>query len=205
MLNPALESFTDFPFDRLRALLGPVEPPKDMEPLVLSIGEPQHAPPPVVAEVLAASAHLWGKYPPVDGSPTFRRAAADWLTRRYLLPEGWIDPDAQILPIAGSREALFMIGHLAVPRRKAGRRPVVLVPNPYYHVYSAVPQMLGAEAVFVPATAEGGFLPDYEALDPAILDRTALAFLCTPSNPQGAVAGPETLKRAVAQIGRAHV
>ncbi len=198
MLNPSLESFTDFPFDRLRALLGTVEPPKDVEPLVLSIGEPQHAAPPVVAEVLAANAHLWGKYPPVDGNPAFRRAVADWLTRRYALPEGWIDPDSQILPIAGSREALFMIGHLAVPPHKNGARPVVLVPNPYYHVYSAVPQMMGAEAVFVPATAETGFLPDYAALDPATLDRTVLAFLCTPSNPQGAVAGLETLKEAVA-------
>jgi N-succinyldiaminopimelate aminotransferase len=202
MLNPALDTFADLPFDRLRALLGPVEPPKDVEPLVLSIGEPQHAPPPGVAEVLAANAHLWGKYPPVDASPAFRRAVADWLTRRYGLPSGWIDPDTQILPIAGSREALFLIGHLAVPRRKKGRRPVVLVPSPYYHVYSAVPQMMGAEAVYVPATAETGFLPDYAALDPAVLERTALAFLCTPSNPQGAVAGLETLKRAVALAQR---
>jgi len=198
MLNPALERFTDFPFDRLRALLGGVEPPPGIEPLVLSIGEPQHPAPPAVAEALAASAHLWGKYPPVDGSPAFRRAAADWLTRRYALPDGWIDPDAQILPISGSREALFLIGHVAVPRSKMGGRPVVLVPSPYYHVYSAVPQMTGAEAVFVPATAETGFLPDYEAVDPAILERTALAYLCTPSNPQGAVASLETLKRAVA-------
>lgn len=198
MLNPALESFADFPFDRLRALLGGVEPPPGLEPLVLSIGEPQHPAPPLVAEVLAASAHLWGKYPPVDGSPAFRRAAADWLTRRYALPDGWIDPDAQILPISGSREALFLIGHVAVPRTKGGSRPVVLVPSPYYHVYSAVPRMMGAEAVFVPATAETGFLPDYAALDPAVLERTALAYLCTPSNPQGAVASLDTLKRAVA-------
>ena len=198
MLNPALETLNDFPFDRLRALLGGLEPPKDLAPLVLSIGEPQHAPPPVVAQTLAASAHLWGKYPPVDGTPAFRRAVADWLTRRYALPAGMIDPDTQILPIAGSREALFMIGHLAVPRVKKAGRPVVLVPSPYYHVYSAVPQLMGAEAVFVPATAETGFLPDYAALDPALLDRVALAYLCTPSNPQGAVADIESLKRNIA-------
>ncbi len=114
-----------------------------------------------------------------------------------------VDAESQILPVAGTREALFLIGQVAVPRRKGGGRPVVLVPNPYYHVYSAMPHLTGAEAMFVPATEETGFIPDFSALDESILERTALAYLCTPSNPQGAVADLETLKRAV-ELARKH-
>ena len=152
----------------------------------------------MVREILDANAAGWGKYPGVDGTPEFRRAVADWLTRRYRLPDGLVDADSQILPVSGTREALFLIGHAAVPRRKGGLRPVVLVPNPYYHVYSATPLLTGAESVFVSATEQTGFLPDFSTLDPGILERTALAYFCTPSNPQGSVADMETLKRAIA-------
>lgn len=203
MLNPALDRLNDFPFDRLRSLLNPLQPPIGMKPLVLSIGEPQHPAPPAVAEILARTAPLWGKYPPVDGTPAFRQAVADWLTRRYGLPADMIDPERHILPVSGTREALFLIGHLAVPPEKNGRQPVVLVPNPYYHVYLAMPHLTGAETVFVPATRETGFLPDFSALDEDVLDRTALAYLCTPSNPQGAVADIETLKSAIV-LARKH-
>ena len=198
MLNPVLEQLSDFPFDQLRSLLDPLQPPRDLEPLFLSIGEPKHLPPQMVREIIDANEAGWGKYPGVDGTPEFRRAVAKWLSRRYRLPEDLVDPDSQILPVAGTREALFLIGHAAVPRRKRGLRPVVLVPNPYYHVYSATPVLTGAEPVFVPATEQTGFLPDFSAIDPHILERTALAYFCTPSNPQGSVADLETLKKAVA-------
>lgn len=197
MLNPALAQLNDFPFDQLRSLLDPLEPPKSMEPLMLSIGEPKHTPPSMVREILNANAAGWGKYPGVDGTPEFRRAIADWLAMRYGLADGLIDPDGQILPVSGTREALFMIGHVAVPRRKNARRPVVLVPNPYYHVYSAMPRLAGADPVFVSATEQSGFLPDFTALDAEILERTALAYFCTPANPQGSVADIKALKNAI--------
>jgi len=197
MLNPDLDLLNDYPFDRLRGLLDPLDPPADKEKLLLSIGEPRHPAPPMVAEALERASGLWGKYPPVDATPAFRRAVADWLTNRYHLPGGMVDPDKNVLPICGSREALFLIGHLAVAREKNGKRPVVLVPNPYYHTYSATPLLTGAEAVFVPATKETGFLPDFASLDEDILERTALAYLCSPSNPQGAVADMETLKATI--------
>ncbi|MBC8158147.1 MAG: aminotransferase class I/II-fold pyridoxal phosphate-dependent enzyme [Rhodospirillales bacterium] len=197
MLNPALETLNDFPFDRLRSLLEPLRPPETLDPLMLSIGEPKHTPPPMVAEILHSSAAGWGKYPGVDGTPEFRRAVADWLTRRYDLADGLLDPDTQILPVSGTREAIFMIGQAVVPRRKRGHRPNVLVPNPYYHVYSAVPRLNSADPVFVPATEKTGFLPDFTAVDPEILEHTALAYFCSPSNPQGSVADVKVLKNAI--------
>lgn len=197
MLNPQLEDLRDFPFDRLRALLGPLQPPADLEPLMLSIGEPRHPPPDLVAETLARSKDLWGKYPGIDGTPEFRQTIADWLIRRYGLAENAVKADQNVLPVAGSREALYLIGHVVIPREKAGQRPVVLIPNPYYHVYSAVPRTMGAVPVFMAATPETGFMPDFDSLDESVLKRTALAYLCTPSNPQGAVASLDMLKRAI--------
>ncbi|MBL8668229.1 MAG: aspartate aminotransferase, partial [Rhodospirillales bacterium] len=114
MLNPLLDRLTDYPFDRLRALLDGLTPPPELRPLVLSVGEPRHPPPPLVAEMLARHAADWGRYPPVEGTPDFRRAAAGWLQRRYALPEGVVDPDRHILPVAGTREALFLIAQVAV-------------------------------------------------------------------------------------------
>ncbi len=143
--------------------------PAGVEPLALSVGEPQHGPPPMLAETLAANAHLWGRYPPMGGTPGFRDAVASWLVRRYGLADGAIDPATQILPVAGTREALFMAASLALPDGRGGGRPAVLIPNPYYHVYAGAAAMAGAEAVFLPATRETGFLPDLTAVDEATL------------------------------------
>ena len=166
--------------------------------LMLSLGEPQHPPPALIAETLAANAHLWGKYPPVGGTPDFRAAVGDWLTRRYRLPAGALDPEVSVLPVAGTREALFLAALLAVPERKAGRRPAVLMPNPFYAVYEGAGMLAGAEPVFLSATKETGFLPDLDALAPELLERTVLFYLCSPGNPQGAAADAAYFVRAIA-------
>jgi len=195
MVNPRLDLMTDYPFQRLTALL---QGKPGAEPLVMSIGEPQHRPPAFVAEILAAESAGWGKYPPMAGSPDFRKAAGGWLMRRFGLPEGSFDPDSQLIPLAGTREGLYQIAQLVVSQAKPGAKPpVVLLPNPFYQVYAGAALMAGAEPVFVPATKETGFLPDYAALPDEILSRTALAYLCTPGNPQGAVATLAQLKDAV--------
>jgi aspartate/methionine/tyrosine aminotransferase len=164
---------------------------------VLSVGEPRHAPPALVAEAIAAAAGAWGRYPPVDGTADFREAVRDWLTRRFALPPALIDPDRHLLPVAGTREALFLIALAAVPRRTRAGRPAVLMPNPFYQVYYAAAALAGAEPVLLPAGRETGFLPDLDAIDPAILGRTALFYLCSPANPQGAAATPSYLEHAV--------
>lgn len=203
MLNERIAELTDYPFERLRALLGDSQPGPGMAPIAMSIGEPRHAPPPIVAETVAGMADAWNKYPATNGTAELRQAITDWLTRRYALPQGMIEADRNVLPVAGTREALFMAGLACVPRTKAGRRPVVLTPNPLYQVYAGAAIMAGAELVPVPATRETGFLPDYEALPESLLDRCALAYLCSPSNPEGAVADRARLGRLVA-LARRH-
>lgn len=199
MLNPRLELLTDYPFDRLRALLDGIAPPAGMAPLMLSIGEPQHAPPALVQQIIAAAPSAqWGKYPPIDGTPGWRRAVADWLTQRYGLADGLIDADRHVLPAAGTREALYLTAALCVPEKKGENRPLVVIPNPFYQVYSGAGVMAGAELRCLDATARTGFLPDLGQLTEAELERTALMFLCSPGNPQGAVASLDTLKAAIA-------
>jgi succinyldiaminopimelate transaminase len=198
-----LDQLLDYPFDRLRALLADVTPAAGKPPLNLSLGEPQHAPPALLAEALAHGFAEYAKYPPLGGTPAFRAAAAAWLARRYALPEGFIDADASILPVSGTREALFMAAQLVVPESIGGRKPVVVSPNPGYAVYEGGALMAGAELVTLDATAASGFLPDLDRLDTDLLARTALMYLCTPSNPQGSVADADYLARAVG-LAQAH-
>src|SRR3954451_25046824 len=164
----------------------------------MSLGEPQHQPPALLTETLAAHAHEWNKYPPMAGTPELRQAIADWLTRRYRLPHGAIDPDKHVLSLGGTKEGLYLLSRLVVPREKGGGRPVVLVPNPYYLVYNGGATMAGAEAVFLDATAENGFMPDLASIPRATRERTALFYLCSPANPQGTIASLDYLKQAIA-------
>ncbi|MBC8269646.1 MAG: aminotransferase class I/II-fold pyridoxal phosphate-dependent enzyme [Rhodospirillaceae bacterium] len=203
MLNSLLDNLTDYPFDRLRDLLDPLSPPAGISPLALSIGEPRHTPPKLIDEALSASNDLWGRYPPIDGTADFRTAIAQWLARRYHLAGGFIDPDLQILPVVGTREALYLIAMLAVDGRQKEPRPAVLFPNPLYHVYSGAAEMSGGEAITMAATRGSGYLPDLDALDEQTLGRTALMTLCSPANPQGAVADVAYLERAIS-LARKH-
>ncbi|ASG19449.1 aminotransferase class I/II-fold pyridoxal phosphate-dependent enzyme [Nitrospirillum viridazoti] len=197
-LNARLGGLSDYPFTRLAALLVDVTPRSNTTPLMLSIGEPQHEPPALLAQALAAAPLAdWGKYPPTIGTAPFRAAVHGWLCRRYGLPASFVDVDKGILPATGTREALFQVALLATPQRKDGRQPAVLIPNPFYAVYEGAAALAGAEPVFMPATRETGFLPDLDALSPDLLARTALMYLCTPSNPQGAVADLAYLKKAI--------
>lgn len=202
-LNHRCDRLTDYPFDRLRALLAPLSPPDGVEPLALAIGEPQHVPPALINEVIGADLGLWRRYPPIDGTPDFRAAVADWLTRRFSLNADFIDPDCHVLPVLGSREALFLAAVLAVENAPEGQRPAVAFPNPLYHVYSGAAEMSGADAVPMAATQATGFLPDLNALGPETLNRLSLMYLCSPTNPQGAVASLDYLEHAVS-LARRH-
>jgi succinyldiaminopimelate transaminase len=204
MATDRLESLLTFhPFTRLNALLQGIAPSSPGQPLLFSVGEPQMTPPPMLTEVLVREAAQWSKYPLAQGTPEFRAAAADWLRRRYRLPAGMLDADKQLLPVAGSREGLFMIALSAVPEWPGGKRPVVLIPNPFYHVYAGAAAVAGAEPVFLPTTAENGFLPEPDRIAPDVLARTTLAYICSPANPQGAVASLDYLQRWIA-LARRH-
>jgi len=197
MLNPRLATLPEYPFDRLRQLLADVAPPDGVEEIVLSIGEPRHPPPEFVTEVMAQHKDTWGRYPPIDGSKEFRDAVGDWLTRRYGLDPAKFDRETQILPVVGTREALYLVSALVVPEEKGGGRPIVAMPNPFYHVYGGAAAVAGSEPLFLSATAENRFIPDVSELDARTLDRLAVFYLCSPANPQGMAADRETLAKAI--------
>jgi aspartate/methionine/tyrosine aminotransferase len=197
MLNPRLEALSDYMFRRLARLLEGVEPAAGLAPIDLSIGQPMHPVPALLTDTLHAHDHLWGRYPPVNGTSELRDAAAAWLTRRYHLPPGALDPERHVLPCAGTKEALFMIAQVVVPERKAGRTPAVLLPNPFYNVYLGAAALAGAEPVLLSVSAATGHLPALEDLEPELLERTAAFYLCSPANPQGVAADLGYLQRAI--------
>ncbi len=174
----------EYAFPRLRALLAPV--PAGGEVLHMSIGEPKHRFPAFALDAVVAHAEGFNKYPPNEGAPELRAAIAGWLQRRYGVEQ---DVDAGIMPLNGTREGLFNACLALCPEQKNGSQPLVLLPNPFYQCYMVAARAAGAEAVFVNAEADTGFLPDFAALGPGVLDRTAVVYMCSPSNPQGAVAG----------------
>ncbi len=212
-MTAAREFQAFYPFARLNRLLAGVapgpSPAPDGAPVLLSLGEPRHRPPAFVAEVLAANAEGWARYPLPRGTPGYRQAAADWLARRYRLPAettapgGPLDPEAAVLPLPGSREGLFFAALATLAAARGKGKAKVLLPNPFYHVYMGAALAAGGEPVLMPATAASGHLPDPESLAPAVLDGAALCYFCSPANPQGAVADEARLARLIA-LARKH-
>ena len=181
-------------FRRLAQLIEGVEPestPLGNGPVIMTVGEPQDTPPSFVAEIIHARARDFGRYPPLAGTTSFRAACGNWLNRRFVLPEGALNPETQIIPLNGSREGLFFAMFPLVPESKNGGRPVVLIPNPFYSVYPAATVAAGAEPYYVPSSAKTRFLPDWNSVPEAVLRRAVAAFFCSPSNPEGACASEE--------------
>lgn len=179
------ERFSNLPeyaFPRLRALLDVHEP--GGEAFNMTIGEPRHDFPAFVTDIIAANAEGFRKYPPNEGSPELLDAISGWLQRRYDVRV----PPEQIMALNGTREGLYNAMMALCPETKNGAQPIVLIPNPFYQVYAVAALSVGAEPMFLPCTKETGFLPDYSALSPEVLDRVAVAYICSPSNPQGAIA-----------------
>ena len=189
MLPGRLAELPPSSFAQLASLLDGHKPGKP--PVSLAVGDPQSVPPAFIAEAIAKSAQGFGQYPPINGTADWREAAASWLRRRFNLPTGTIDPEIHLLPLNGTREGLFLAPQILTPEKKAGGRPVILIPNPFYQCYAAAALAAGAEAVFVPATEQTGFLPDFAGLPKDVLERTVAAYFCSPSNPEGACASED--------------
>ena len=187
MLPGRLSELPPSSFAKLATLLDPHQPGKP--PISLAVGDPNGAVPAFVAEAIAKHASSFGVYPAINGSKEWRDAASAWLVRRFGLAATSIDPERNLLPLNGTREGLFLALFTIMQEKKAGQRTVVLLPNPFYQCYAAAALSAGGEPVFVPATAENGFLPDYAALPKSVLERTAAVYICSPSNPEGACAG----------------
>jgi aspartate/methionine/tyrosine aminotransferase len=198
---PSSARATRSPFVRLTELITGVDPGKPA--INLTVGEPQHPIPPFVADIVMANMKEFGRYPMTKGTERFRKAAASWLDRRFALPRS-VDPDSELLVLNGTREGLFLAALLGKEvSTKRTNRSAILVPNPFYAAYVAGAVAAGCEPVFLPCTRASGFLPDLDALDSDLLDRTIAMFFGSPSNPQGAVADLAYLKR-LAALARKH-
>ena len=195
-----LDELVRSPFARLTQLLEGLAP--GLPAIDLSLGEPKALIPAFLGPTLDAHLAEFGRYPPIKGIPALRQAIVAWLGRRYPLLDGRIDAETQVLPLNGSREGLFSAIFPALARKPRVERPGVLIPNPFYQAYAAAAAASGAKPEFLPSLAETDFLPDLALIDEALLKRTVAFYLCTPSNPQGAVADRAYLARAIALARR---
>src|SRR5690554_738132 len=160
-MNPHLQKLQPYPFEKLFELKRGITPPTDKPHIALSIGEPKHPTPQFITESLIAHLHGLANYPATKGLPELRRAIADWLSRRFSLPAESVDPERHILPCNGTREALFSFAQCVID---ASKRPLVLVPNPFYQIYEGAALLSGAEPYFLNATREAGYLPDFHSV-----------------------------------------
>jgi N-succinyldiaminopimelate aminotransferase len=181
-VNPDLQRLQPYPFERLRQLFAGITPPAGLAPINLSIGEPKHATPQLVFDALTAALPGLAQYPVTAGVPALREAIAVWLSRRFALPA--VDPGTQVLPVNGTREALFAIAQTVIDRSRKAR---VVSPNPFYQIYEGAALLAGADPVFLPTTAEGGFRMAFETLSPSEWDGVQLVYVCSPGNPTGRV------------------
>jgi N-succinyldiaminopimelate aminotransferase len=206
MMNSRLTRLHAYPFERLSRLKSGVTAPPELTPIDMWIGEPRHEPPASVLATLRENLHRLGTYPATAGLPELRSACARWLERRYRLPGGSVDPATMVLPVNGTREALFAFVQAAVDREAdcapGGAGPAVLMPNPFYQIYEGAALLAGAEPHFLPTTAQNGFLPDLDAVPLSLWRRCQVLFLCSPGNPTGRVLPLEYLRHALALAER---
>jgi N-succinyldiaminopimelate aminotransferase len=181
-VNPLLDKLQPYPFEKLRALFAQVSPPKDFSAISLGIGEPKHATPEFIRRALTENLDGLASYPATAGLPGLREAIATWLMQRYGLAA--IDPATQVLPVNGSREALFAIAQTVVD---ASRPAVVICPNPFYQIYEGAALLSGAEPYFVNADPALEFRVNYAEVPGAVWKRTQLVYACSPGNPTGNV------------------
>ena len=184
-MNPLLTRLQPYPFERLRQLHADVTPNPAYSPISLGIGEPRHATPQLIKDALTASFAGLASYPGTQGTPALRQAMSDWLARRY----GGLKVDAatQILPVNGSREALFALAQTVIDPSQPGA--TVVCPNPFYQIYEGAALLSGAQPWFAPSEAARNFGIDWAAVPEAVWETTQLLFVCSPGNPTGAVMG----------------
>ncbi|WP_372828203.1 succinyldiaminopimelate transaminase [Polaromonas sp.] len=188
-MNPLLQRLQPYPFERLRQLHAGVTPNPAYRPISLGIGEPKHATPALIKDALAASLAGLASYPATAGEPKLRQAMASWMQRRYGLA---VDPATQILPVNGSREALFALAQTVIDPTRVGA--TVVSPNPFYQIYEGAALLAGADTWFAPSDPARNFAVDWAAVPDDVWARTQLLFVCSPGNPTGAVMGLDEWK-----------
>lgn len=194
-MNHALNQLQPYPFEKLRALLSGVTAAADKRPIALSIGEPKHSSPAFVKQALADNLDQMAVYPTTQGIPALREAIAQWCERRFQVPAGWLDPARHVLPVNGTREALFAFTQTVAQRDVDG---LVVSPNPFYQIYEGAALLAGAKPHYLPCLDQNGFNPDFDAVSADVWQRCQILFLCSPGNPTGALVPMPTLKKLIA-------
>jgi N-succinyldiaminopimelate aminotransferase len=181
-MNPLLARLAPYPFEKLRALTRDITPSREHSPISLGLGEPRHPTPRLITEALIDGLGGLANYPPTAGSGEFRSACAGWLSRRYGVN---VDAERQILPVCGSREALFSLAQTVVDPTRPGA--TVVCPNPFYQIYEGAALLAGAQTAFVNSDPALNFGADWASLPESTWSRTQLVYVCSPGNPTGAV------------------
>lgn len=194
-MNNALNQLQPYPFEKLRALLDGVTPAADKRAIALSIGEPKHASPAFVAKALADNLDKMAVYPTTLGLPALRESIVHWCERRFGVPAGWLNAAQHVLPVNGTREALFAFTQAVVSR---GEDALIVSPNPFYQIYEGAALLAGAQPHYLPCLDSNGFNPDFDAVPAEIWQRCQILFLCSPGNPTGALVPLDTLKKLIA-------
>ena len=188
-MNPGLKYCHPYPFEKLAQLKHGVTAPEGKPHISLSIGEPTHPTPAFIQDALFEHIKGLGTYPTTKGILGLRKAIADWLGLRFKIPCDAINPETQVLPVSGTREALFSIAQCVVDASQANltKKPIVIMPNPFYQIYEGAALLAGAEPYFLNTVEANGYLPDFDSVSEAIWQRCFVIYICSPGNPSGAV------------------
>ena len=195
-MNPLLQKLQPYPFEKLAALKAGRTPPADLSPIALSIGEPKHPSPEVALAPLRDNLGLCNRYPLTKGDAELRKAIAAWLQRRFKLGTDRIDADQQVIPVNGTREALFAFAQCMVDKDVDA---LVLMPNPFYQIYEGAALLSGARPYFYNTVKQNNYLPDFDAIDEDVWKRCQLIYICTPGNPTGAVIPMQQLTKLISK------
>ncbi len=195
-MNPDLDRLHPYPFEKLAALKAAVSAPADIKDIMLSIGEPKHQPPVFVLDALVKNLDKLSNYPTTKGLPELHEAIANWASTRFQLQSGSFTAERHVLPVNGTREALFAFAQAVIDRRKPDA--LIVSPNPFYQIYEGAALLSGAKPYFLNCTPDNNFVPDFASVPSAVWERCQLLFICSPGNPTGAVMNTAQLKELIA-------
>ncbi len=193
-MNPGLTFCHPYPFEKLAQLKHGINPPTNKPHIAMSIGEPAHTTPEFIQNAIFEHIGGLGTYPTTKGILGLRKAIADWLGVRFNIPAATIDPETQVLPVSGTREALFSIAQCVIDPTK---KPIVIMPNPFYQIYEGAAFLAGAEPYFLNTTAATDYLPDFAGVPDHIWQRCRLIYICSPGNPSGAVMSQASMEQLI--------
>ncbi len=199
-MNPNLDQLHPYPFEKLKQLKQDIVPPIDKAHIALSIGEPKHKTPALIHQALVNQIDGVAKYPTTKGLPELRQTIANWISQRFKISNQDFDIETQVVPVSGTREALFSFAQAVVGFSKS---PVVIIPNPFYQIYEGAALLAGAEPYYLNTTEVSDYLPDFDSVPDKIWQRCQLIFICSPGNPTGTVISKESHQKLIALAEKA--